>query len=161
MPRNSSDTPYLFCEWVVGTTIPAAMERKHRKRHRKRDVVTVEITTDDESEKDTVKISYPRTSRWASIAAAEEAAEAVVKKVRFEDRHPTRSSMRKNRQKSTSEDATSGSDGDISSDSEASGTNVRCFAWQYIGYIDSLQMARNQAKLRQKNSKPFLVTARD
>ncbi|KAL2680943.1 hypothetical protein Neosp_008546 [[Neocosmospora] mangrovei] len=81
---NKKQRPSLFCEWVVGTTIESALGPipKKPKKPKKRDVVRVEVTTDDESEEDTIKITYPRTGR--STPPPQEA-KTIVKRVRFED----------------------------------------------------------------------------
>lgn len=99
--------PSLFCEWMVGTTIPAAFgpppKPKPKPKPRARDVVKVNVTTDDESEADTVSITYPRTGKNASQSEAEaesqsepesepesesespvSSPEPVIKKVRFD-----------------------------------------------------------------------------
>lgn len=95
--------PSHFCEWVVGTTIEAALgpiPKSKPPKNRKREVVRVEVTTDDESEEDTVRITYPRTGRTApppdpepdpepesepEPAPVVAEAKTVIKKVRFQD----------------------------------------------------------------------------
>ncbi|KAF4990669.1 hypothetical protein FGRMN_8341 [Fusarium graminum] len=78
--------PSHFCEWVVGTTIESALGPiPKNKPPKKRGVVRVEVTTDDESEEDTVKITYPRTGRTNTPLPAAPEATTVIKKVRFED----------------------------------------------------------------------------
>ena len=80
--------PSSFCEWVVGTSIPSALGPLPRKPPRRRDVVRVEISTDDESETDSLKITYPRSrSRKRHSGTA-------VKKVRFEGT-PRKSALKK------------------------------------------------------------------
>ncbi|KAK7213645.1 hypothetical protein V2G26_020823 [Clonostachys chloroleuca] len=56
--------PSTFYEWVVGTTIESALgpiPKKKKKKPRRRGLLRVELSTDDESGEDTVKITYPRT----------------------------------------------------------------------------------------------------
>ncbi|KAF4997940.1 hypothetical protein FDECE_11933 [Fusarium decemcellulare] len=113
--------PSHFCEWVVGTTIESALGPIPKKppaeeKPRKRDVVRVEVTTDDESEEDTVKITYPRTGR--NIPAPEKI-ETVVKKVRFEDA-PKKSALKKPCTPAESSDETSDSGPEPASDSSQS-----------------------------------------
>ncbi|RSM06326.1 hypothetical protein CEP52_005735 [Fusarium oligoseptatum] len=95
MANSKKQRPSLFCEWVVGTTIESALGPipKKPKKPKKRDVVRVEVTTDDESEEDTIKITYPRTGRSTPPPPTEEA-RTIIKKVRFEDT-PTKSALKK------------------------------------------------------------------
>ncbi|KAJ4324166.1 hypothetical protein N0V84_003999 [Fusarium piperis] len=115
--------PSLFCEWVVGTTIESALGPipKKPKKPKKRDVVRVEVTTDDESEEDTIKITYPRTGR--STPTTEEPttqeAKAVVKKVRFEG-YPIKSALKKSPTPVESSDEASDSGLEPESDSSQS-----------------------------------------
>lgn len=124
-----SDVPHLFCEWVVGTTIAAALEGPRATKPRGRDVVQVEVTTDDESEQDTLRVTYPRTSRWSALAKEEgQSSAAIAKQVRFAS-SPRKSSMKKTTgamSSSVSDDADesteeSASESAPSSDSSASG----------------------------------------
>ncbi|KAH7326374.1 hypothetical protein B0I35DRAFT_508593 [Stachybotrys elegans] len=85
MPPRKPSRSLLFCEWAAGTTIPRALgplPPKKKESPRRRGVVKVEVTTDDESEEDSVKITYPRTQ---SPVPTEKTLESVVKKVRFEE----------------------------------------------------------------------------
>lgn len=91
MARKKSAPPSLFCEWMVGTTISAALGPLPRKPPKRREVVTVEVLTDDETEEDTLIITYPRSGGSRKVADAKDAA---VKKVRFEDA-PKKSAMKK------------------------------------------------------------------
>ncbi|KAH7143905.1 hypothetical protein EDB81DRAFT_935351 [Dactylonectria macrodidyma] len=116
MARGKATGPSHFCEWAIGTTIPSILGPiPEQKRPRRRDVVKIEVTTDDESEEDTLKITYPRTGRTnrahnnvgfnharssaadnhtsnnptpdnpASDDTASDNPDSAVKKVRFED----------------------------------------------------------------------------
>ncbi|KAM0271794.1 hypothetical protein ACHAPA_002559 [Fusarium lateritium] len=86
MANRKVKGPSHFCEWVVGTTIESALGPiPKNKPPKKRDVVRVEVTTDDESEEDTVKITYPRTGRTNTPPPAAAEAKTTIKKVRFED----------------------------------------------------------------------------
>ncbi|SCO88187.1 uncharacterized protein FRV6_12314 [Fusarium oxysporum] len=83
MSNRKIKRPSHFCEWVVGTTIESVIGAiPQNKPPKKRDVVRVQVTTDDESEEDTVKITYPRTGRTYTPPPANEA-KAEAKKVRF------------------------------------------------------------------------------
>ncbi|CAJ0541731.1 Ff.00g081970.m01.CDS01 [Fusarium sp. VM40] len=86
MTNRKVKGPSHFCEWVVGTTIESALGPiPKNKPPKKRDVVRVEVTTDDESEEDTVKITYPRTGRTNTPPPTISEAKTTIKKVRFED----------------------------------------------------------------------------
>ncbi|KAH6969637.1 hypothetical protein DER45DRAFT_57182 [Fusarium avenaceum] len=86
MTNRKVKGPSHFCEWVVGTTIESALGPiPKNKPPKKRDVVRVEVTTDDESEEDTVKITYPRTGRTNTPPPTVPEARTTIKKVRFED----------------------------------------------------------------------------
>src|SRR5205823_5683444 len=121
MAPKKSNGPSSFCEWVVGTTVESAMRSSTRK-HRRRDVVRVEVSTDDESWEDTLRITYPRTT--ARPTAKKSSPATAAKKVRFEKK-PPKSAMKK----TTTTIATSESDpdtsesatGDSSASCEASG----------------------------------------
>ncbi|CVL01041.1 uncharacterized protein FMAN_10252 [Fusarium mangiferae] len=96
MSNRKTKLPSHFCEWVVGTTIESVIGAiPQNKPPKKRDVVRVEVTTDDESEEDTVKITYPRTGRTYTPPPANEA-KAEVKKVRFDfgQNGPIKSAMK-------------------------------------------------------------------
>ncbi|KAG8415023.1 hypothetical protein J3458_008908 [Metarhizium acridum] len=121
MPSNKKwpSKSLLLCEYIVGTTIPSALGPIPKKPRKKRDVVTVEVFTDDETEEDTVKITYPRSGRSAK---PETNADVTVKKVRFEE-EPKKSALKKPPASSESEDTPTDSEADIaaeSSDSKAS-----------------------------------------
>ncbi|RSL63678.1 hypothetical protein CEP53_004334 [Fusarium sp. AF-6] len=105
MANSKKQRPSLFCEWVVGTTIESALGPipKKPKKPKKRDVVRVEVTTDDESEEDTIKITYPRTGRSTPPPPTEEA-RTIIKKVRFEDT-PTKSALKKSTPVESSDEA--------------------------------------------------------
>ncbi|KAG6025324.1 hypothetical protein E4U41_001541 [Claviceps citrina] len=92
MARRKGTRAPLFCEWVVGTTIPAALGPLPTKRPKRRNVVKVEVLTDDETEEDILKITYPRSGR--SSKAANSTRDATLKKVRFQDA-PKKSAMRR------------------------------------------------------------------
>lgn len=114
--------PITLCEWMTGTTIPSALGPilEERERPRQRNVVKVDVTTDDESEEDSVRITYPRTGR---PALAKEDLESVVKTVRFLD-SPRKSAMKKPASVSTiDEGSLTDSEGPEVSDSAASTTS--------------------------------------
>ncbi|KAG6008472.1 hypothetical protein E4U43_000152 [Claviceps pusilla] len=98
MTRKKSTRLPLFCEWMVGTTIPNALgplpKRKPPKKPTKSQrVVKVEVLTDDETEEDTLKITYPRTGGSKKVPTRH-AKDVTVKKVRFKDA-PKKSAMKK------------------------------------------------------------------
>lgn len=117
MARKKLQGPSLFCEWVVGTTIPAALGPLPKKPAKRREVVTVEVITDDETEEDTLKITYPRSGRSVKHTKS---TDSLMKKVRFQDA-PKKSAMKKG-STSTSESEGSGTESgtDASSDSAES-----------------------------------------
>ncbi|CAG9944641.1 unnamed protein product [Clonostachys rosea f. rosea IK726] len=102
--------PSTFYEWVVGTTIESALGPvpKKKKKPRRRGLLRVELSTDDESGEDTVKITYPRTQPNGDLPRRE------VKKVRFQEQVPLKSALKKRVQivdpGSESEEASSASD---------------------------------------------------
>ncbi|KAM0341137.1 hypothetical protein ACHAPU_010152 [Fusarium lateritium] len=118
--------PSHFCEWVVGTTIESALGPIPKsKPPKKRGVVRVEVTTDDESEEDTVKITYPRTGRTNTSPPAVPKATTVIKKVRFED-GPIKSALKQTiiTTPVDSSDETSDSGPETESDSSQSETTL-------------------------------------
>ncbi|OAA44797.1 hypothetical protein NOR_03551 [Metarhizium rileyi] len=115
MPAKKKKGPsksILFCEYIVGTTISSALGPIPKKPSKKRDVVTVEVVTDDETEEDTVKITYPRSGKSAKSQAA---TAGTVKKVRFEE-EPKKSALKK-AASSESEETTADSETDASAES--------------------------------------------
>ena len=114
MPPKKDPGPSLFCEWVVGTTIPSVLGPIPKKRS-KRDVIKVEVTTDEDTEEDSLKITYPRSSRTKKSSGRE----TKAKKVRFEE-IPVKSAMRKTKAYTVSSESdleTSDTSTDASSDS--------------------------------------------
>ncbi|KAK2592517.1 hypothetical protein QQS21_009792 [Conoideocrella luteorostrata] len=91
MTRKKGPPPSLFCEWVVGTTIPAALGPLPKNPPKQRDVVTVEVLTDDETEEDILKITYPRSSLSSQRKSVKDTS---TKKVRFQD-GPKKSALKK------------------------------------------------------------------
>ncbi|EGY14724.1 hypothetical protein VDGD_05888 [Verticillium dahliae] len=84
-------TPTL-CEWALGFTVEEIHAQQQRRRQKQagrssQERFRVEISTDDESEEDTLKITYPRSS-------GAEKTDTMVKKVRFE-KEPTKSAIKK------------------------------------------------------------------
>ncbi|KAF4453100.1 hypothetical protein F53441_4160 [Fusarium austroafricanum] len=92
---NRKLTRPTVMEWVVGMTIDNALGPiPKNKRPKKREVIRVEVTTDDESEEDTVKITYPRTGRTTPPPPVTET-KTKRKNVRFEDgTGPLKSAMK-------------------------------------------------------------------
>ncbi|KAK1457075.1 hypothetical protein CMEL01_16086 [Colletotrichum melonis] len=79
MTRNARSS--TLCEWALGFSVEEycnSIERRRRKKSSSRQRICVEISTDDESEEDTVKITYPRANR------SKDSPGSGSKKVRFE-----------------------------------------------------------------------------
>ncbi|KAK0386317.1 hypothetical protein NLU13_6154 [Sarocladium strictum] len=120
--------PSNFCEWVVGTTIPTILgpEKKSKKqKSTTRDVIKVQVTTDDESGEDTLKISYPRTRGRRKKAASKDGTKP--KKVRFEE-VPQKSALKKITKAYTisesSEENANASDSSADASSDSSGPTM-------------------------------------
>lgn len=111
MPSRRPTGPSSFGEWVVGTTVESLLGPVPKKPSKRRDVVKVEITTDDEAEQDSVLITYPRIRKSKSSGKK---VESVVKKVRFEN-GPKKSALKKK----TSIVTTSSEDISLESDNES------------------------------------------
>lgn len=93
MPQNKGlggKYPSTFCEWVVGQSIESALGIRPQKANKQRGIVRVEVTTDDETEEDSLKVTYPRSGR----SGLPKTTKSVVKKVRFVDA-PKKSAMKK------------------------------------------------------------------
>lgn len=87
--KAASEGPSLFCEWAVGSSINSAIRRfekdrleREKEAQRRRDVIKVELTADEESETDSVRVTYPRKRRGRSKSATNGL--SGVKHVRFE-----------------------------------------------------------------------------
>lgn len=118
MKKKRGSLPTLFCEWVVGTTIPAALGPIPKKPSPKRDIVSVEVVTDDETEEDTLRITYPRSGRSRDNTSSKD---VIVKRVRFED-GPAKSALKNGSTAAASNEASTDSGAEASaesSDSEA------------------------------------------
>ena len=119
--------PSSFGEWIVGTTIQSALRSLPKEEQPKqRDVFKVEVTTDDETEEDSLKITYPRTGRKRRTRRAQRSEPQPtktiesVKKVRFEDgTGPIKSALKKTKV-TTFETDEDPSDSDASTDSSKS-----------------------------------------
>lgn len=114
MSHKKPTGPSLFCEWVVGTTIPSVLGTR-KPKSRRRNVIRVELTTDDESEEDTISITYPRSGRAEQASATR----AKSKKVHFEG-VPKKSALRKTQVSTASSDSSA-----EESDSSASETSTK------------------------------------
>ncbi|KAF6840184.1 hypothetical protein CMUS01_04026 [Colletotrichum musicola] len=76
-----------LCEWALGVSVEEYCDSVQRRRARKssgRQRISVEISTDDESEEDTVKITYPRAGRTKESSTLT----SNIKKVRFQNAMP-------------------------------------------------------------------------
>ena len=88
--KAASEGPSLFCEWAVGSSINSAIRRfekdrleREKEAQRRREVIKVELTADEESETDSVRVTYPRKRRGRSKSATN-GSPSGVKHVRFE-----------------------------------------------------------------------------
>jgi hypothetical protein len=106
--------PKSFCEWVVGTSIESAMRPAQRKP-RRRSIVRLEVSTDDETEEDSIKLTYPRTGR---AAARPKKRRPVVKKVRFQDAPPKSALKMTTTTTTTTPDTSEESEGSVTTESE-------------------------------------------
>ncbi|KZL67038.1 hypothetical protein CI238_04700 [Colletotrichum incanum] len=76
-----------ICEWALGVSVEEYCNSVDRRKSRKssgRQRISVEISTDDESEEDTVKITYPR----ANFSKNSNGHFPGIKKVRFDKLAP-------------------------------------------------------------------------
>lgn len=122
MPQKKLSGPMLFCEWVIGGPIPSARRAssKSKPKPKPREVIRVEVTTDDEAEEDTLKITYPRSGKPAK-ETAKEISEAVVKKVRFDEK-TKKSSLKAASKESSEAETSSASETSAASSSEGEKT---------------------------------------
>ncbi|KAL0930808.1 uncharacterized protein CTRU02_213543 [Colletotrichum truncatum] len=77
---------YTLCEWALGVSVEEycdSAKRRPRKESRGRPRISVEISTDEESEEETVKITYP-SSGCRKLGAQP----SKIKKVRFQKATP-------------------------------------------------------------------------
>ena len=80
MPPNS------LAEWIVGQNIP-----RQRRESQRRDILRLEISTDDEYDTDTLLVTYPRTRRPRQAQPTPN--DYGTKQVRFENQ-PQRSALK-------------------------------------------------------------------
>jgi len=107
MPRRGawgSKKPHSLQEWIVGCNIEDLLPERAKKGQ---GIVTVTVSTDDESEADTVSITYPR-------ARANSA--RILKKVRFET--PTPTNLKSALKKPVAADSDSGADSSAESNAD-------------------------------------------
>lgn len=90
-PRQTG--PTSFFEWVVGTTVDSATRQGNSKPSR-RDTLRIELSTDDEDDTDSLRVTYPRNGRKPTPGVAKVRSKDGMKKVRFEDA-PRKSAMKK------------------------------------------------------------------
>ncbi|KAI5459849.1 hypothetical protein BGZ63DRAFT_425798 [Mariannaea sp. PMI_226] len=161
-PKKTSG-PSLFCEWAVSTTIPSVLGSvpKPQPKPKRRDVVKFEVTTDDESETDTVSITYPRTGSNASSPVSDCSSEAVVKKVRFEKdvkSAPIKSALKKTHVTISEVEDTSGSETDATLESAQTG-NVSDSEQEVTD--DSTKAMRTRKQFRKKRMPSSISTDTD
>ncbi|KAH7349856.1 hypothetical protein B0T11DRAFT_343047 [Plectosphaerella cucumerina] len=93
-------TPTL-CEWALGFSIEDFVENKQRRQNKNAGKTSprfkLEMSTDDESGEDSLKITYPRSEQAPAVA--------TTKKVRFE-KSPVKSALKKPAPETDSSEAT-------------------------------------------------------
>ncbi|KAI1094529.1 hypothetical protein F5B19DRAFT_37566 [Rostrohypoxylon terebratum] len=55
--------PHSFMEWVVGQNVVPRPKKEHTTKDKRRSVFQLELETDNAAEKDTLRLTYPRTGR--------------------------------------------------------------------------------------------------
>ncbi|OHE92773.1 hypothetical protein CORC01_11923 [Colletotrichum orchidophilum] len=113
MTRNTRSS--TICEWALGFSVEDycnSIERRRRKKSSSRQRICVEISTDDESEEDTVKITYPRANRSKDTSIS------GTKKVRFDKMSP-KSALKAKDSEAESKEKKKSSKTDDTSDSES------------------------------------------
>ncbi|KAI0180294.1 hypothetical protein GGR52DRAFT_237488 [Hypoxylon sp. FL1284] len=106
MPPNS------FCEWVVGQNLP-----RNRAPKKPRPVFSLALETDDEAEKDTLRLTYPRTGRHRQAGRAGRAGRGRAtddRKVQFKESVQTPATKHANSRRALSLDT------EVSSEPETS-----------------------------------------
>lgn len=154
--KAASEIPSLFCEWAVGATIDSAvrkirrerLERENEEARRKRGVIKVELTTDDESETDSVRVTYPRKGVKGGVKDTTKKSPST-KQVRFEN-EPLKPSLKK-KTRSKRKDASSGSD-TLVMESE-SGTDPRSVDATTSGTSDSEADSTDTSSFRRHKSR--------
>lgn len=141
--KAASEGSSLFCEWAIGSSINSAMRKLEKERlqkeqeeaQRKRDVIRVELTTDDESERDSVRVTYPRSGKKDRGKGAKKAPSGV-KQVRFE-KEPLKPSLKKKKSRKKRAYESSGSDTLASETESGTGTDTRSVDVSTSGPSDS------------------------
>lgn len=154
--KAASEGPSLFCEWAVGSTIDSAVrkiqrerfERENEEARRKRDVIKVELTTDDESETDSVRVTYPRKGTNGGAKGATKKPSGT-KQVRFEN-EPLKPALKK-KTRGKRRDGSSGSD-TLVTESE-SGTDSRSVDTTTSGPSDSEADSTDTSSFRRHKSR--------
>lgn len=103
-------TPTL-CEWALGFNVEDYLDQQDRRQRRQgkpQQRFCVEVSTDDESEEDSLKITYPRSSANGNNGNNGNGNSTGVKKVRFERGPQPKSAMRRTDSEQSDSD-TSGS----------------------------------------------------
>ncbi|KAL2878602.1 hypothetical protein SGCOL_006072 [Colletotrichum sp. CLE4] len=104
-----------LCEWALGVSVEEycnSIERRRRKKSCSRQRICVEISTDDESEEDTVKITYPRANR------SKDSSGSGSKKVHFE-KAAAKSALKAAESEAESKDKKKSNKADDTSESES------------------------------------------
>ncbi|KAL2752779.1 hypothetical protein ACRALDRAFT_1072618 [Sodiomyces alcalophilus JCM 7366] len=137
-----------ICEWALGFTVDeyvGAYERRRRSREggtKQRERFRVEVSTDDESEEDTIKITYPRSG-----ASNEKPAQG--KKVRF-DKEPPKSALKEPLGSEATTDTDATSETDPPTENDASETEESQEASD-SSHVDSPQKGKKKKKTKTKS----------
>lgn len=102
----------MFAEWVIGTSLQSYIP-KPKPMAKRKDVIRVEVTTDDESEADTLKITYPRLINFDNKS------QDSIKKVRFEEKPKSALKQTKSGSDADTSASEATTDSEAATDSEA------------------------------------------
>lgn len=81
--KTTTRGPVVFAEWVIGgPIIPLRAKKAKPKVKSPSEVITVEVTTDDDNDTDTLHVTYPRSRRCVPDGNMSEG-----KKVHFDKKH--------------------------------------------------------------------------
>ncbi|ROT35952.1 hypothetical protein SODALDRAFT_352808 [Sodiomyces alkalinus F11] len=145
-----------ICEWALGFTVDDYVgeyerrRQRHEGRTKQRERFRVEVSTDDESEEETIKITYPRSGS-PKEKAAETKKPAEGKKVHF-DKEPLKSALKKT---TDSEEVTTntGDTSDTDSSTKNTGSNQEGGEdASESSHTDSPQKGTNKADVSDANT---------
>ncbi|KAL2111405.1 hypothetical protein VUR80DRAFT_10128 [Thermomyces stellatus] len=148
----------LFCEWAVGSSIDSAMRRLERERlEREKEeaqsnggVIKLELTTDDDSKVDSVRVTYPRHGSKGTPKGATKASSGV-KQVRF-DQRPLKPALKKKKSRKEGAYGSSGSD-TLASETESSTDTTRSVDASTSEPSDSEATSTDKSSSRRRKSR--------